>query len=352
MASSESVTCFDEAMARDAPLDRLFEENLRAEDLEAAFDALAQQLERIADPADQQALRMLLLRAARIAKSQGRAATADYLIKLAVKDADWLVTPEALETCRSIAGPIHVTVQDGPAIDAVIQARTEELSLPTGPDLETKYRFTALTCTRDCLAVTLAPATWTSGRKFHAALQRDPSWASKLPDGSWMRPVPFADTRLPGIAVVHAIIVTSDDQVIAAQRSSKVTYAPLHWSVSFEEQLNQDDMGLDEDAFTAAARRGFNEEFGADIPARDVIPLATVLQIDLMNLGLVMLLRSPMTEEETSDSWRSTAMDGWEAKELRGLPLDNLATHIARLGLLHPTSELRGLALERWLREG
>jgi hypothetical protein len=200
--------------------------------------------------------------------------------------------------------------------------------------------------------VTLAPATWTSGRKFHAAVQRDPSWASKLPDGRWITPVPFGDTQLPGIAVVHGIIVTADDQVIATQRSPKVSYAPLHWSVSFEEQLNQYDMGLAEDAFTAAARRGFSEEFGADIAARDVIPLTAVLQIDLMNLGLVMLLRSPMTEREISDSWRLAAKDGWEAKDLRGLPLDNLTRHMARLGLLHPTSELRSLALQRWRHEG
>jgi hypothetical protein len=90
---------------------------------------------------------------------------------------------------------------------------------------------------------------------------------------------------------VHAIIMTSDDKVIAAQRSAEVNYAPQHWSVSFEEQLNGSDIGHKQDAFTAAARRGFTEEFGAELAARDVTPLTTVMQVDLLNLGIVMLLR-------------------------------------------------------------
>ena len=85
--------------------------------------------------------------------------------------------------------------------------------------------------------------------------------------------------------------MTSDDKVIAAQRSAEVNYAPQHWSVSFEEQLNGSDIGHKQDAFTAAARRGFTEEFGAELAARDVTPLTTVMQVDLLNLGIVMLLR-------------------------------------------------------------
>jgi hypothetical protein len=56
-----------------------------------------------------------------------------------------------------------------------------------------------------------------------------------------------------------------------------------------------------------------------------------------------------MTAEDIRSSWRSGAQDGWEAKEVRGLPLDDLDTGLASLSPLHPSSELRVLALQRWL---
>jgi hypothetical protein len=347
--ATDARGCFDNPMAHDALLDQLLKEDLPAEARQGALDTLSRQLERIDDATEQQAFRMLLLRAARIAKSRGSAAVTEDLTGLAMKDASWLVTPGALEACGPPHMPIRVTVQDGPPVDAVIEAQLEKLSLPAGPDLETKYRFTALTHESDALAVTLTPTTWTSAKRFHTAVQRDPAWASKLPDGRWITPMPFGDRLLPGIAVVHAIIMTSDNDLIAAQRSAETSYAPLHWSLSFEEQLNDKDIRHDEDAFTAAARRGFHEEFGAGIPARNVVPLTTVMQIDLLNLGMVMLLRPPMTAEEIRDSWHSVAKDRWEAKEVHGLPLDGLDKGIASLGLLHPSSKLRSLALRRWL---
>jgi hypothetical protein len=336
-------------MTRDVLLDQLLDENLPAEAHRASLNALIRQLERTSGGSEQQAFRMLLLRAARIANSRGSTALAGDLTGLAMNEAAWLVTPGALQACGSLGMPVRVSVHDGPPVDPVIEAQLQKLSLPTGPDLETKYRFTGLMDEKDALKVTLAPTTWTSARRFHAAVQRDPAWASKLPNGRWITPMPFGDQLLPGIAVVHAIIMTSDGKVIAAQRSAETSYAPLHWSVSFEEQLNEKDIGPNEDAFTAAARRGFTEEFGAKIPAASVVPLTAVMQIDLLNLGMIMLLRPPMTAAQIRDSWHSAAKDGWEAKEIRALPLDGLDAGMASLGLLHPSSKLRYQALQRWL---
>jgi hypothetical protein len=337
-------------MTRDALLDQLVQENLPAEVRRAALDALRCQLRTTEDARQQQALRMLLLRAARIAMtSGGSSAVTGDLTALAMEDASWLITPSALEASSPLNTPIRVSVQDGPPVDASIEAQLQQMSLPNSPDLEAKYRFTAINVKRDALAVVLAPTTWTSAKRFHAAVQRDPAWASKLPDGRWATPVPFGDQLLPGIAVVHAIIVTSDQQVIAAQRSSDVSYSPLHWSVSFEEQLSEKDFSHNHDAFTAAAQRGLHEEFGGEIPAENIVPLATVMQMDLLNLGIIMLLRPPMTTEEVRDSWQSVATDGWEATQVRGLPLDTLNSGLTNLRPLHPSSELRWLALRRRL---
>lgn len=339
--------CFDVAMSCDADLDQVVEVGVRADVRSASLYALRGQLQRARSVADQQALRMLLLRAARIARSRG-IAVADDLVGLAKKDASWLVTPGALEACGPLRGPIQLRVRDGPPVDAVVQAQLEALKLPVGPDLETKYRFTALNSGPDGLHATFAPTTWTSGHGFHVALQQDLAFASKLPDGRWSKPIPFGDQLLPGIAVAHAIILTADRHVIAAKRSRTTSYAPLHWSISFEEQLNENDFGCDQDAFTAAARRGFHEEFGAEVPAADVIPLASVMQVDLLNLGIVMLVCPAMTAREIRDSWHSAAVDGWEAEDVLHLPLDDLLA--TSLGMqLHPSSELRCLALRRWL---
>ncbi len=347
--AADALGCFDDAMARDALLDQLLKEVLPAEARRASLEALRQQLERTGDGMQQQAFRMLLLRTARIAESKGAATVAEDLTGLAIKDARWIVTRGALEASGPLDVPIRTTVQDGPPIDSLIETHLEKLRRPTGRDLETKFRFTALTRGTDSLVISLAPTTWTSARKFQTAVLQDPSWASRLPDGTWITPLPFGDRLLPGLAVVHAIILTSDRQIIAAKRSAEMSYAPLHWSASFEEQLNQNDIGRDEDPFTMAALRGFREEFGPEIPPRNVVPLTTVMQIDLLNLGIVMLLRPQLTADEIHESWRSAAKDRWEAEEIRGLPLENLETALAQIGLLHVTSELRCLALQRWL---
>ncbi len=336
-------------MGYDGLLDQLLEDHLPAEVRRAAIDALSLDLDSVDDPTQQQALRLLLLRAARIVQHGGKTALAQDLTDLAMRDVIWLVTPGALQASEFLDVPIRVTVQDGPPAEAAIEAQLERLNLATGPDLEMKFRFTGLNYRTDALEIALTPTTWTSARRFQTALERDPAWASKLPDGKWIMPLPFGDVLLPGIAVVHAIIVTSDRRVIAAQRSEKTSYSPLHWSVSFEEQLNEKDIRDEQGAFTAAARRGFHEEFGAEIAACNVMPLTAIMQIDLLNLGIVVLLRPSMTAEDVRDSWRSVARDGWEASEVRGLPLDDLDAGAASLGLLHPSSELRCLVLRRWL---
>jgi hypothetical protein len=338
----DRMTCY-------ALLDQLVSESPGAEVRAACFAALGRQLGQIGDVAKQQGFRMQLLRAGRVAESKGMATVADDLTQLAARDARWLVTPGAVETSGLLDIPINVTVQDGPPIDAAIERGLQALSVPTGPDLETKYRIAAVKRERQALSVSLVPTTWTSAKKFHAVVEHDPGWLGKLPDGPWITPIPFGDSLLPGIAAVHAIIMSSDGAVIAAQRSAATSYRPLHWSVSFEEQLNEKDLRQHEDAFTAAARRGLKEEFGADSSAQDAVLLAAVMEISLLNLGLVFLLSLPMTARQLIDSWSSKAKDKWEANDVRAIPLDNVDAGMASLGQLHPTSELRWLALQRWL---
>ncbi|MEO3807918.1 hypothetical protein ABGB17_02835 [Sphaerisporangium sp. B11E5] len=133
---------------------------------------------------------------------------------------------------------LRTRIDDVP-IDAGISATLRDLgNLEMGRNLEQKFRFVDLEYTPDnSLNISLAPTTWSESRSFHIALERDPLRLSRGRDGAWIEPVPLGGTVLPGIAVVHGIVLTSDAQVLFAQRNPKVGYAPLHWSASFEEQL-------------------------------------------------------------------------------------------------------------------
>jgi len=115
------LRCFDDVMACDADLDRVLEVDVASEARRASLAALWRQLEGIDGAAEQQALRMLLLRAARIAESRSNSAVADDLVQLAMKDARWLVTRGALEACGPLDVPIRVIVRDGPPVDAFIE---------------------------------------------------------------------------------------------------------------------------------------------------------------------------------------------------------------------------------------
>ncbi|GIH24150.1 hypothetical protein Aph01nite_24600 [Acrocarpospora phusangensis] len=349
-----ALGCFDDPMARDALLDQLLRDVLPTEIREASLDALKRQFDRIHDHEARQAFRFSLLYAAKTALERGSERVAADLVELATATPQWIVTPGALEATAPDGGQVHlsVDVSDGPGVSSFVQDRLAALGhIPTGPDLETKYRFAALRG-GGAVEASLVPTTWSASNRFHRAVQQDPAWISHRPDGSWLLPLPFGEDVLPGVAVVHAVILTSDRQVVLAQRSDKVGYSPLHWSASFEEQLNERDFSREENPFLHAARRGFREEFGCEVEERQAIPLTTLMQIDLLNLGVVVLLLPDLTGAQIHEHWRSRAKDDWEARDVRWLPVDALLDGVGREPFtpLHCTSELRCQALARWLR--
>ena len=69
--------------------------------------------------------------------------------------------------------------------------------------------------------ITLAPTTWNLTNRFIGALQRDPGLMRHARDGTWIEPVPLGSTALPTIAVVHGIVLTSDDHLLLAKRSAR-----------------------------------------------------------------------------------------------------------------------------------
>lgn len=357
-----ALGCFDMPMARDALLDQLIRDVLPADVREACLRSLESQLQRVSDAQRRQAFRFVLLHAARIARHRDALTIARRLTELALArlhgEVGWLIDAGALEVVPPwpVNPPmtLHTTFDHSIPIDRAIEAAVENLGdIETGPDLEAKFRFTELSCSLDdSVHATFAGTTWSRTSRFIAALQRDPALMRHSLDGAWIEPVPLGCIALPTVAAAHCIVLTADDQILLAQRSARVHYAPGHWSASFEEQLNERDFDGAADPFTRAACRGFAEEFGGDLTPDRVVPLSAVLQIDMLNVVIVMLLRPDLTASQIQERWRSGSPDAWEAQDLQSLPVE----HLDRLGRgdahqfmpLHATSLLRSLLLQCW----
>jgi len=360
--AATALGCFDVPMARDALLDQLTRDVLPADVREACLRSLDHQLQQVAEAQRRQAFRFVLLHAARIARHRdaltiGRRLTELALARMHGEDG-WLTEAQAIEVVPpwSLRPSVRlrVTVDSSIPADRAIEAAAENLDIETGPELEAKFRFTQLSYDSDHFVhITLAPTTWHLTNRFIGALQRDPGLMRHARDGTWIEPVPLGSTALPTIAVVHGIVLTSDDHLLLAKRSARAHYAPAHWSVSFEEQLNEHDFNEEADPFTNAACRGFREEFGGDLTPDQVVALSAVLQLDLLNVAMIMLLQPDLTAAQIQESWRSGPLDAWEAQELQSLPirdLDRLSRGDAEPFMpLHTTSRLRSSLLQRWI---
>jgi len=362
--AATALGCFDLPMARDALLDQLTRDVLPADVREACLRSLESQLHRAPDAERRQSFRFLLLHAARIARHRDALTIARRLTELALArlhgEAGWLADAGALEVVPPwrLNRPVtlHTAVDDDARpVDRAVEAAVERLGdIETGPDLETKFRFTEVSYHLDhSVHVALAATTWSRTSRFTAALQRDPALMRHSADGAWIEPVPLGSTGLPTVAAVHCIVLTADDRVLLAKRSAQVHYAPGHWSASFEEQINERDFGGETDPITHAACRGFAEEFGGSLAFDRVVPLSAILQLDLLSSAFVMLLRPDLTAAQIQDQWQSGSPDAWEAQDLTSLPLE----HLDRLDRsdgqpftpLHATSRLRISLLQRWV---
>lgn len=116
--------------------------------------------------------------------------------------------------------------------------------------------------------------------------------------------VPLGDTCLPGLAAVHVLLLTADSRLLLAQRSTKLAYAPLHWSASFEEQVTEQDIRGGDRVFHLAPHQGIMvEAFGIDVDPSRIYLLSVVLERDNLNLAAVVLIEAMQMMEQIRQSW-------------------------------------------------
>ncbi|MBD3338769.1 MAG: TIR domain-containing protein [Candidatus Lokiarchaeota archaeon] len=365
----ECLGTFDKPEARDALLNELLKEIVPPSVRNACLSALKEQLTRCSSPSESQNHRVLLIHAANQATSLGSHIIALDLLSLAIdsqirKPEDWLIDEHTAEVVNAFNEKAHIFIKQRPETEVPLepsivgQLRDDDFKA-AGPPLETKYRFTSFQQLKNGdLKAEVAKTTWNLGKSFHNVLLNTPQRFSIKNIGFWFTPIPLGRIQLPGIAVVHVIVLTSDLKLLLAKRSDNAGYAPAHWSISFEEQISEKDFRNDpNEVVINASIRGFYEEFGIKVSSSDICPLSALIEIDTFNLGLVMLIQCKSTFDEIHYRWSSEPRPEhhFEATELQSLKVsaDNIQAIISGFigpKPLHPTSIMRLAMLSRFLR--
>jgi len=226
---------------------------------------------------------------------------------------------------------------------------------------ETKHRVAALeppSNRNPVLRVAFAPTTYEEGTGFHRSLVE----ATANGDDSVLelrkqlvnQILRLGRYSVPGVAVVHTLVTTSDNILVLCQRSPHAGYHPSVWSLSFEEQVNQKDLVFGNAALSAASIRGFQEEFasGYGMIPDDASVLGVFLEYGILNIGFCVHIKASLSLAEIKSNWETRARDKWEAVKVVGEPftLDNVIKLLRlnhygetreQANRFHPTSKYR-----------
>jgi hypothetical protein len=290
-----------------------------------------------------------------------------------------LVIDDVVEVLRapfpSGWGAESIQVELSPSVAYPLDPQVIKLLTPhkqklAGLGWETKHRIVAMQQAAESqarLKIVFAPTTYEEGTGFHrrlieAAEQRDTA-VLVLKQQLAEQLMQMGTYTVTGVAAVHAVVITRDNQLVLCQRSPYMDYYPLHWSVSFEEQINPKDLVFGNMALSAATVRGFQEEFECShhLNIDSVRILSIFLQYDILNLAFCSYLEAPWSFDEIKANWDSKTRNKWENIAIVGVPfiLDNvmelLRSHCfeersGQQGQFHPTAKYRLLlsALSRF----
>jgi len=219
------------------------------------------------------------------------------------KGAFGLVTPSVERTVAVRT----IRPADAPIDELATSLVNAEDRVAVGPNLEPKYRICSIEQPDgETLQVTVAETSWQSGAAFLRVV-RDRRRVPEATHQRLLHTVLDETGWLPGLAAVHCVLLTGDRQVVATRRPGNSEFAAGRWSVSYEEQLTSVDFDGDEDPFSAAARRGYAEEFQLPGKTLGVRIIGAIVETQILNRSLLALVQTDVT-----------------AEQLNGVALDNL----------------------------
>lgn len=203
------------------------------------------------------------------------------------------------------------------------------------------------------LTVTVDSTEWKEVQPLHEQLMSPAAsdladrWVGDFQrDGSW---------TIPNILTIHGVLLTADERLVVAQRSRHARYHALHWSLSYEEQVEFEDLGHGGSAFHRAASRGICEEFlgdGALDPSATKLVALTV-ERRIANPAFIAITRVGLRSHEVAELHRA-AIDNNEFEPntvefipatpealSRLLELPSYAPNGVTRGKWHPTARYR-----------
>lgn len=163
--------------------------------------------------------------------------------------------------------------------------------------------------------------------------------------GAWLR----GETGLPAILAIHGIVIMQDRKIVKTLSAARTIYSANRWSFSFEEQVTAADFQIpDHDPVTAAALRGFGEEFMLPADTCRVKVVSAIVEFPILNPGLVVLIETDEPSERFRQPEDGTISAEFEEIGLIDLSSDALEAEIERPNL-HPASAIRLIILSRLL---
>ncbi|NRF72423.1 hypothetical protein HLB44_36285 [Aquincola sp. S2] len=163
--------------------------------------------------------------------------------------------------------------------------------------------------------------------------------------------IPFAN-----VFVIHAVIISDDDQLLGTEASMKKDYFGGCWSFSIEEQLRVDDMSAS-DVYQRVGtwmKRALREELGVVEPDDYVIDNIRVLSVFIeghnLNCGLCCVARLSIDAAMLSAIISAKPRQDYEFTDYRFFSIDEAIEMLRYPTLrLHPTSEYRLFLALSWL---
>jgi hypothetical protein len=297
---------------------------------------------------------------------------------------------DRIVTCGGIEiAPVPVSAEfklraSLPEIDGTAKSiSTYERDYDPGPELEEKIRFVPDGPGRPLAnALWYSASTWREPHQFHVAVlngmkpvglcrriefRNQPDAAAAHDDALARHVVTIATTHmllerlltgaalLPSIASVHAIVQTSDHNVVEAQRSLRALYHPGAWAPTFEEQMIRRDLAA-ANGVIETIRRGLAEEFGLSLRPDEILLRAASLVAEWPTLNIALCCHVDVTRPGADFRYRSDDPDS-EIIMARATPWRDRRRQISRSDVgywyleeaapWHPTAPTRLALLTR-----